>query len=84
MSVFCRWKAAGLDRMKTVPDSCTLKSQPGEDGSVRVNANFTMRPDPNMDSIIGQTAHNLDEVRLANTPTRPCYKKEKKQLHHWA
>lgn len=51
--------------MKVVPDTCTLKSQPSDDGSVVVHANFTMRPDPNMDSIIGQTAHNLDEVSLA-------------------
>lgn len=48
--------------MKVVPDSCSLKSEPGEDGSVVVQAQFTMRPDPNMDTIIGQTAHNLDEV----------------------
>ena len=52
--------------MKVVADSCRLKSQAGEDGSVVVHANFTMRPDPNMDSIIGQTAHNLDEVSSAN------------------
>lgn len=51
--------------MKVVPDSCTLKSQPSDDGSVVVHANFTMRPDPNMDSIIGQTAHNLDEVSIS-------------------
>lgn len=51
--------------MKVVPDSCTLKSQSSDNGSVVVHANFTMRPDPNMDSIIGQTAHNLDEVSLA-------------------
>ncbi|KAL3153868.1 hypothetical protein ABBQ32_013441 [Trebouxia sp. C0010 RCD-2024] len=56
-----RWKAAGLDRMKVVAESCRLKSEPGEDGSVVVSASFTMRPDPNMDTIIGQTAHNLDE-----------------------
>ena len=31
---------------------------------MRVAARFTMKPDPNMKSIIGQTAHNLDEVRL--------------------
>ena len=49
-----------------MPDSCSLTSQPGEDGSVVVHANFTMRPDPNMDSIIGQTAHNLDEVSTAS------------------
>lgn len=48
--------------MKVVAQSCRLKSEPGEDGSVVVNASFTMRPDPNMDTIIGQTAHNLDEV----------------------
>ena len=48
--------------MKVVPDTCRLKSQAGDDGSVMVHANFTMKPDPNMDSIIGQTAHNLDEV----------------------
>lgn len=60
-----RWKAAGLDRMKAVPDTCTLKSKPAQDGSVLVQARFTMRPDPNMDSIIGQTAHNLDEVSCA-------------------
>ena len=47
-------------------ESCRLKSEAGEDGSVVVNASFTMRPDPNMDSIIGQTAHNLDEVNLEN------------------
>ena len=52
--------------MKVVPDSCSLKSTPGDDGSVMVHANFTMRPDPNMDSIIGQTAHNLDEVSIPN------------------
>ena len=52
--------------MKVVPDSCSLKSTPGEDGSVMVHANFTMKPDPNMDSIIGQTAHNLDEVSTSN------------------
>lgn len=57
-----RWKAAGLDRMKVVPDTCTLKSKPSQDGSVLVEARFTMRPDPSMKSIIGQTAHNLDEV----------------------
>lgn len=45
-----------------VAESCRLKSEPGEDGSVVVSASFTMRPDPNMDTIIGQTAHNLDEV----------------------
>ncbi|KAA6422205.1 MAG: hydrolyzing O-glycosyl compounds [Trebouxia sp. A1-2] len=56
-----RWKAAGLDRMKAVPDTCTLKSKPAQDGGVLVQARFTMRPDRNMDSIIGQTAHNLDE-----------------------
>ena len=48
--------------MKAVPETCTLKSKPAQDGSVLVQARFTMRPDPNMDSIIGQTAHNLDEV----------------------
>lgn len=52
-----------------VPDTCTLKSEQGEDGSVLVHANFTMRPDPNMDSIIGQTAHNLDEVTTGWRPT---------------
>ena len=62
MYAHARWKAAGLDRMKVVANSCTLKSKPGEDGSVLVHARFTMRPDPNMDSIIGQTAHNIDEV----------------------
>ena len=48
--------------MKVVPDTCTLKSKPSQDGSVLVEARFTMRPDPSMKSIIGQTAHNLDEV----------------------
>ena len=49
--------------MKTVPGSCSVSSQQAGD-SVRVAARFTMKPDPNMKSIIGQTAHNLDEVRL--------------------
>ena len=65
ISTFVRWKAAGLDRMKAVPETCTLKSKPAQDGSVLVQARFTMRPDPNMNSIIGQTAHNLDEVSRA-------------------
>ena len=49
--------------MKTVSGSCTVNSQQAGD-SVRIAARFTMKPDPNMKSIIGQTAHNLDEVRL--------------------
>ena len=59
----CRWKSAGLDRMRTVPGSCSVSSRQAGD-SVQIAASFTMKPDLNMKSIIGQTAHNLDEVRL--------------------
>eukprot|EP00891_Asterochloris_glomerata_P003572 jgi/Astpho2/3572/Aster-06480 len=61
-----RWKSAGLDRMKTVPGSCSVSSRQAGDG-VRVAARFTMKPDPNMKSIIGQTAHNLDEKQRPMT-----------------
>ena len=49
--------------MRVMPDTCKLKGQPTEDGSVQLQAHFTMKPDPNMQSIIGQTAHNIDEVK---------------------
>ena len=49
--------------MKTVPGSCSVSSWQAGD-SVQIAASFTMKPDPNMMSIIGQTAHNLDEVGL--------------------
>ena len=49
--------------MRVVPGSCSLKLVPAQaSSSVHIHANFTMKPDLTEPSIIGQTAHNLDEV----------------------
>lgn len=62
----CRWKAAGLDRMRVVPGSCSLELVPAQaSSSLHIHARFTMKPDLSQPSIIGQTAHNLDEVKLS-------------------
>lgn len=49
--------------MRVVPGSCSLKLVPAQaSSSVHIHAHFTMKPDLSEPSIIGQTAHNLDEV----------------------
>ena len=54
--------------MRVVPGSCSLKLVPAQaSSSVHIHANFIMKPDLTEPSIIGQTAHNLDEVCLFKT-----------------
>ena len=59
--------------MRVVPGSCSLKLVPAQaSSSVHIHANFTMKPDLTQPSIIGQTAHNLDEVCQLNSVVYKC------------
>ena len=55
--------------MRVVPGSCSLELVPAQaSSSLHIHARFTMKPDLSQPSIIGQTAHNLDEVSLSPEP----------------